>query len=517
MEVGHKEFAKLVARCYERKVPLDVKGATGIGKSWVVKDEAQKIANQKKKKFVEWNEISDDQKRQLLKPELINKAFIFADIRLSQMDPSDLRGLPSLEGNTVEWKPNLIWKVLSNPEADGIVFFDEMNLSCPSIQASAYQIINDHQIGEIAISKNVFMISAGNRLCFKGDLLILGQDNQLIKEVKKGDKVFCKNGLGVVKDVMKRKYNGDMIKVRGRYLLPYEATPEHPIRVVPYKEKDTHTTTIKVFDNECWMTIKEVYDSFKQGNKFMLVVPRIKGIRGGKRGSFIPMVKYAKPKQRNQAFKHTGVGIGITMNQNIAWLMGLYLAEGWSSKTHVNFGLGAHETDIIKKLCGISNNQLKHKAFISKVRKGAVTVSICSSLLATAFKDWFGQGAKNKQIPWFVMQHKPNLIVKSFIRGYFDGDGSICKAPKTGRVQISATTVSKVLAIQLQLLTSSFGVIGSITVVKGGKDMIRGKPFNRSERYLISYNNTVMHTILGIGTDKKHKGNKFNYVKKERT
>jgi len=25
-----------------------------------------------------------------------------------------------------------------------------------------------------------------------------------------------------------------------------------------------------------------------------------------------------------------------------------------------------------------------------------------------------------------------------------------------------------------------------------------------------------MHTILGIGTDKKHKGNKFNYVKKDK-
>lgn len=164
MEINHKEFGKVILRCNERKIPLDIKGATGIGKSWVVKEKAKEIAKKSEKKFIEWNELSAENKRALLKPDLISKAYIFVDIRLSQMDPSDLRGLPNLQGNTVEWKPNLIWKVLSNPQAEGIVFFDEMNLSTPSIQASSYQIINDYQIGELAISKGIFMVSAGNRL-----------------------------------------------------------------------------------------------------------------------------------------------------------------------------------------------------------------------------------------------------------------------------------------------------------------------------------------------------------------
>jgi len=164
MEINHKQFAKLVKRCYEKKIPLDVKGATGIGKSWVVKDVAKEIATQKKKKFCEWNEMNDVEKRSLLEPDQAKEHFIFADIRLSQMDPSDLRGLPNLHGNVVEWKPNLIWKVFSDPKADGIVFFDELNLAPPSIQASAYQIVNDHQIGELTIGKDVSIISAGNRL-----------------------------------------------------------------------------------------------------------------------------------------------------------------------------------------------------------------------------------------------------------------------------------------------------------------------------------------------------------------
>lgn len=170
MECTHKELNTLINRCYHTKISLDIKGATGIGKSFIAKEVAKEIAKGKNKEFVEWNEINDNQKRELLDPEIVKTKFLFMDIRLSQMDPSDLRGLPDLHGDFVEWKPNLCWKVVSIPGADGIIFFDEFNLAAPSIQASAYQIINDHQISELAISKDVMVISAGNRISDKANV-----------------------------------------------------------------------------------------------------------------------------------------------------------------------------------------------------------------------------------------------------------------------------------------------------------------------------------------------------------
>jgi len=170
MEVDHKGLKTLMHRCYKTKVSLDVKGATGIGKSWIAKEVAMDIAKEKGKIFVEWNELGDEEKRELLDPEKVAKSFLFVDIRLSQMDPSDLRGLPDLKGDFVEWRPNLCWKVASMKGADGIIFFDEMNLAAPSIQASAYQIINDHQISELAISKDILIISAGNRISDKANV-----------------------------------------------------------------------------------------------------------------------------------------------------------------------------------------------------------------------------------------------------------------------------------------------------------------------------------------------------------
>ena len=160
MEISHEMFGKIVEICYEKKVPIDIKGKTGIGKSQVIKQKAKEIAKKKNKEFVEWNEVRD--KGKLL--ENISKYFLFGDLRLSQMDPTDLKGLVNFKDNYVEWVPNILWLILSHPEADGIVFFDEANLAPPSVLAAMYQVINDRQSGELPISKNILLISAGNTL-----------------------------------------------------------------------------------------------------------------------------------------------------------------------------------------------------------------------------------------------------------------------------------------------------------------------------------------------------------------
>jgi len=93
------------------------------------------------------------------------------DIRLSQLDPSDLRGLPALNGHdTVEWKIPFWLFVSTLPEAKGIIFFDEMNLAPPSIQASGYQIILDRALGEVTLADGVGVIAAGNRISDKANV-----------------------------------------------------------------------------------------------------------------------------------------------------------------------------------------------------------------------------------------------------------------------------------------------------------------------------------------------------------
>jgi len=84
------------------------------------------------------------------------------DIRLSQMDPVDIRGIPScLDGYTIWNVPHF----LPNPdvEPEGIMFFDEINQASHSVQAAAYQLILDRKVGDYELPEGWRIICAGNR------------------------------------------------------------------------------------------------------------------------------------------------------------------------------------------------------------------------------------------------------------------------------------------------------------------------------------------------------------------
>ncbi|MBL7003200.1 MAG: AAA family ATPase [Gammaproteobacteria bacterium] len=85
------------------------------------------------------------------------------DIRLSQMEPSDLRGIPFKDKDTVEWA---IPSMLPNAERHGlkgILFLDEITSATPSVSAAAYQLILDRKLGEYSIPDGWAIFAAGNR------------------------------------------------------------------------------------------------------------------------------------------------------------------------------------------------------------------------------------------------------------------------------------------------------------------------------------------------------------------
>lgn len=168
--VSHAELEMFIEKVYYDSVSSFIQGGIGVGKSETVNKIAQKISQDKKKIFIDWNRISDKEKRELLKEENIEKSFVFCDVRASQSAPEDLKGLPNFSGDFVDWKPNLVFRVLSNPKASGILFFDELNLATPSVMSALYQIILDRCIGEISFPKEVVPIACGNRIEDRGNV-----------------------------------------------------------------------------------------------------------------------------------------------------------------------------------------------------------------------------------------------------------------------------------------------------------------------------------------------------------
>ncbi|MCX7783692.1 MAG: MoxR family ATPase, partial [Meiothermus sp.] len=83
----------------------------------------------------------------------------FIDVRLSQLAPTDLRGLPVPLDGVSRWYPPefLPW------EGEGILFLDELNMAPPTMQGMAQQLILDRKVGSYELPEGWFVWAAGNR------------------------------------------------------------------------------------------------------------------------------------------------------------------------------------------------------------------------------------------------------------------------------------------------------------------------------------------------------------------
>ncbi len=85
------------------------------------------------------------------------------DIRLSQMEPSDLRGIPFRNGESVEWAVPAMLPDKERHGTSGILFLDEITSAPPSVSAAAYQLILDRKLGQYEVPEGWAIFAAGNR------------------------------------------------------------------------------------------------------------------------------------------------------------------------------------------------------------------------------------------------------------------------------------------------------------------------------------------------------------------
>lgn len=136
------EAKAAILRCFKKQRPLFIWGPMGIGKSELVEG----IAN--------------------------DMGGLMIDLRLAQMDPTDIRGIPFFNKNkeVMDWAPpiDLPDEETASQYPIVILFLDEMNSAAPSVQAAAYQLVLNRRIGKYVLPKNVVMVAAGNREGDKG-------------------------------------------------------------------------------------------------------------------------------------------------------------------------------------------------------------------------------------------------------------------------------------------------------------------------------------------------------------
>lgn len=143
--------ARVVNHCVEVHRPVFLWGPPGVGKSDIV---AQVAANSGR---------------------------MFEDVRLSMMDPTDVKGfpVPNRDKGVMEWlpadclPPMFIDKevgkgrtktIQSVPnDTKGILFLDELNSAPPATQAAAYQLILNRRVGKYVLPDGWDIVAAGNR------------------------------------------------------------------------------------------------------------------------------------------------------------------------------------------------------------------------------------------------------------------------------------------------------------------------------------------------------------------
>lgn len=85
------------------------------------------------------------------------------DVRLSQMEPSDLRGIPFRTENLVEWAVPAMLPEAGRHGSRGILFMDEITSAPPAVSAAAYQLILDRRLGAYQVPEGWVIFAAGNR------------------------------------------------------------------------------------------------------------------------------------------------------------------------------------------------------------------------------------------------------------------------------------------------------------------------------------------------------------------
>jgi hypothetical protein len=141
-QITSVQARRSILKAFKHQRPLFLWGPPGIGKSELVED----ITNE------------------------LGGAMI--DLRLGQMEPTDIRGIPfyNKELGKMDWAEpiDLPDEEFSAQYPIVVLFLDEMNSSAPSVQSAAYQLILNRRIGKYKLPKNVVIVAAGNRESDKG-------------------------------------------------------------------------------------------------------------------------------------------------------------------------------------------------------------------------------------------------------------------------------------------------------------------------------------------------------------
>ncbi len=163
-----------------------------------------------------------------------------------------------------------------------------------------------------------------------------------------------------------------------------------------------------------------------------------------KKGDFVLIPQYIPEL-------HEDTVEGVKINEDLALLIGLYIAEGSMNKGRVR--IHTRDEEIIEKL-----NEICEKLGL----EGKYYDDGSYHIKGLKFFEYFGVGAKNKRLG-DALSLRRDLLAK-VLQGYFSGDGSFYLKNHKRSAFIEAVTTSRQLANELLVALQRFGIVANLKV-----------------------------------------------------
>lgn len=206
----------------------------------------------------------------------------------------------------------------------------------------------------------------------------------------------------------------------------------------------------------------------------------------------------------------------IPLDNDFGFLIGIYLAEGWCTKTFV--GISNNDEVIRRRVTDFCDRYRVTYHLVTStgknVRQGTSNdLKIRSTLFARMFKLICDTGSENKRVPEFAYT-APNEFVKGLIDGYFSGDGTVNKTDGS----VSASSISEGLITGISFLLSYFGIFGRLSNNQIVKNNIGSKNIKRTFNIRISndFAKAFAREIQMTESRKQKKLHTITLVKKDR-
>ncbi len=292
--------------------------------------------------------------------------------------------------------------------------------------------------------------------CVPADTMILGFEPKQIREAWPGEKVLgIKGNETVITEVMDIPYDGELVTIHAKGILPFKVTPEHRV----YVSKRTWNKTDMVYN----YAEPEFIAASELTKDYAVIFPKLKEVK-----------KWAEPFEYSNEFME---------------FLGYYVAEGsiitgprssgFGQKAEITLSLNKNEIALGVRLEQLIAGLFNRKPCI-EIAPTAMQINFSHVRLANWIDANIGKGAYKKRLPDCVMALDSKEGIKAFLDAYIAGDGNITE----NLVQI--TTSSKGMALQTQKLLTKLDIFGRIyQVKKPGVEIIQGRTCNTHGLYQV--------------------------------